>query len=112
MPDSARSDFARLGADDARDMIDAGRVTVLDIRDEQSFAAGRISDSRHIDNASVPAFVADHPPEDAVIVCCYHGHSSQQAAAWLVAQGLREVYSLDGGFTEWAIRFPDDVDEG
>jgi len=104
-------DFARLSADDARDLIDAGRATVLDIRDEQSFAAGRINQARHIDNASVPAFVAEHPPEDAVIVCCYHGHSSQQAAAWLVTQGLREVYSLDGGFTEWASRFPDDVDQ-
>ena len=27
-------DFARLSADDARDMIDGGRATVLDIRDE------------------------------------------------------------------------------
>ena len=86
-------------ADDARDLIDQGRATVLDIRDEQSFAAGRINGARHIDNAAVPAFVADHPPADPVIVCCYHGHSSQPAAAWLASSSpsrLRMMLSAIG----------------
>jgi len=30
-------------------------------------------------------------------VVCYHGNSSQSAAAYLVGQGFAEVYSLDGG---------------
>jgi thiosulfate sulfurtransferase len=35
-------------------------------------------------------------------VVCYHGHSSQGAAQFMLQQGFAEVYSMDGGFTEWA----------
>jgi thiosulfate sulfurtransferase len=45
-----------------------------------------------------------------MVVVCYHGHSSQQAAAWLAGQGFAEVYSLDGGFTEWEYRLPERVE--
>ena len=39
--------------------------------------------------------------ETPVIVCCYHGISSQQAAQFLIHQGYDEVYSLDGGYEAW-----------
>jgi len=34
-------------------------------------------------------------------VVCYHGISSQSAAAYLAEQGFRDTYSLDGGFEAW-----------
>ncbi|GAA0619629.1 thiosulfate sulfurtransferase GlpE [Halomonas beimenensis] len=99
-------DIATLG-----DWLDADRpLTLVDIRDPASFAAGRIPGSRHLDNAGVPALLAEAPRETPLVVVCYHGHSSQQAAAWLAGQGFAEVYSLDGGFTDWQVRHPDRVE--
>jgi len=43
------------------------------------------------------------------VVCCYHGISSQQAAQFLISQDFTEVYSLDGGFTDWQLQYPDAV---
>ncbi|MBA2779873.1 thiosulfate sulfurtransferase GlpE [Billgrantia kenyensis] len=87
-------------------------LTLVDIRDPMSFAAGHIPGSRHLDNDSVPALLASVPRERPLVVVCYHGHSSQQAAAWLAGQGFEEVYSLDGGFTEWEYRLPQRVGRG
>ena len=91
--------------------LDEGReLALVDIRDSMSFSRGRIPSSRRLDNDGVSAFLADTPAGRPVVVVCYHGHSSQQAAAWLAGQGLAEVYSLDGGFTEWQLRHPDRVE--
>ncbi|PMR76683.1 thiosulfate sulfurtransferase GlpE [Billgrantia endophytica] len=84
--------------------------TLVDIRDPGSFSNGRIPGSRHLDNDSVPALLESAPREQPLVVVCYHGHSSQQAAAWLSGQGFSEVYSLDGGFTEWQHRHPGRVE--
>ncbi|MFY0991377.1 thiosulfate sulfurtransferase GlpE [Halomonas sp. C05BenzN] len=84
--------------------------TLVDIRDPVSFAQGRIPGSRHLDNGSIPALFAEASRDRPLVVVCYHGHSSQQAAAWLAGQGFSEVYSLDGGFTDWQLRHPERVE--
>ncbi|MFC3284704.1 thiosulfate sulfurtransferase GlpE [Litchfieldella rifensis] len=87
--------------------LDAGEpLTLVDIRDPMSFVQGHIPGSRHLDNTSIAALLDETPRERPVVVVCYHGHSSQQAAAWLAGQGYVQVYSLDGGFTDWAVRHP------
>ncbi|MCE8016304.1 thiosulfate sulfurtransferase GlpE [Halomonas sp. MCCC 1A17488] len=87
-------------------------LTLVDIRDPTSFAGGHIPGSRHLDNDSVAALFEAAPRERPLVVVCYHGHSSQQAAAWLAGQGFSEVYSLDGGFSEWEYRLPGRVERG
>ena len=91
-------------------LIDDGGATVVDVRDPESFAAARMEGARHLDGAGLPGFLDGADPAVPVIVCCYHGHSSQAAAALLAERGIERVYSLDGGFTGWAARWPDDVE--
>lgn len=103
--------FQHLDIPTLGDWLEAGApLTLVDIRDPASFAAGHIPGSRHLDNASVPALLAEAPRDTPLVVVCYHGHSSQQAAAWLAGQGFTEVYSLDGGFTDWQVRQPERVE--
>ncbi|PMR69991.1 thiosulfate sulfurtransferase GlpE [Halomonas heilongjiangensis] len=85
-------------------------LTLVDIRDPVSFAGGHIPGSRHLDNDSVAALLEEIPRERPLVVVCYHGHSSQQAADWLAGQGFAEVYSLDGGFADWRLRYPERVE--
>lgn len=88
---------------------DATPLTLVDIRDPLSYARGHIPGSRHLDNTSVGELLDEAPREQAMVVVCYHGHSSQQAASWLAEQGFERVYSLDGGFTDWEVRHPQRV---
>lgn len=84
----------------------ASTILVVDIRDSQSFAAGSITNSKALDNNSVQNFIAETNKSLPVVVCCYHGNSSQSAAQFLVEQGFTEVYSLNGGFEQWKMRYP------
>ena len=93
--------FAHISVQEAQQKLSEGIVKVVDIRDDASFEAGHIKDSTHLTNGSLHSFMADVEFDMPVIVCCYHGISSQQAAQFLIHQGFEEVYSLDGGFEAW-----------
>lgn len=105
------SDFTRISTKQAQELRSQGAV-VVDIRDPQSFATGHISGSQHLDNQSLHDFIAKADLDKPLIVSCYHGNSSQSAAAYLAHQGFSEVYSLDGGFDGWRAHYPEQVEQG
>ncbi|MFR0689513.1 thiosulfate sulfurtransferase GlpE [Enterobacterales bacterium AE_CKDN230030158-1A_HGKHYDSX7] len=105
------SDFKRIAPDLAQQLRESG-AQVVDIRDPQSYALGHISGSRHIDNYSVADFIREADMDAPLVVVCYHGNSSQSAAAYFVQQGFSEVYSLDGGFELWRSVYPADTSAG
>lgn len=99
------SDFQRIPPETAAQLMDA-EANVVDIRDPQSYQAGHINGAVRLDNDNVQAFVSSADQQRPLVVCCYHGNSSQQAAAWLSSIGFNEVYSLDGGFELWQQQYP------
>jgi len=102
------SEFKRIAPEQAQILREQGAV-VVDIRDPQSYANGHISGALHLDNHNLADFIARADFDQPLIVACYHGNSSQSAAAYLAHQGFAEVYSLDGGFELWHGRYPDQV---
>jgi len=95
-----------IGAAEAVELIDAG-ATVADIRDQNSFQQAHIPGAYNVNNDNLHQFIQDADLDAPLIVCCYHGISSQSAAAYLVGQGFDTVYSLDGGFELWKTSYPD-----
>lgn len=88
------------------------QVNVVDIRDINSFNAGHIPGAFHLTNESLSQFMQQHSTDEPVVVCCYHGISSQQAAQYLIGQGFAKVYSMDGGFEAWRGSFEYDTSAG
>jgi len=74
-----------------------------------AFASGHIENAIHLTNESLADFLRDADPDAPVVVCCYVGQSSQQAAQFLVSQDFTQVYSLDGGFNLWQLQYPNKV---
>ncbi|QJR81038.1 thiosulfate sulfurtransferase GlpE [Alteromonas pelagimontana] len=81
-------------------------MKIVDIRDRQSFANGHMPDALHLSNDNFAAFLEQTPKDMPVVVVCYHGISSQQAASLISQQGFEEVYSMDGGFEAWKLAQP------
>jgi thiosulfate sulfurtransferase len=94
--------FQHLSVEELKTMLDEQAVVLLDTRDEASYQAGHIDGAQRLDDRSVSRIVNDTEKSSTVVVVCYHGHSSQGAANYLVEQGFSNVYSLDGGYTAWA----------
>jgi thiosulfate sulfurtransferase len=102
--------FKHINAQDLADKLKNGDVTVVDIRDQNSYFSGHITSAKPLDNSNVADFIANTDQEQTVVVCCYHGNSSQGAAQYLAEQGFKDVYSLDGGFEVWKVVQPDWVE--
>ncbi|WP_434679339.1 thiosulfate sulfurtransferase GlpE [Pseudomonas sp. R1-18] len=105
------TDFKRIPPQEAHALREQGAVLV-DVRDPQTFESGHIPDSLHLDNHSLADFIANADLDKPLVVVCYHGNSSQSAAAYLVGQGFSEVYSMDGGFELWRATYPDETAQG
>lgn len=109
------SGFKHLTINDSKLFIEQHSPLIVDIRDAQSFALGHIAAAFPLTNENISDFLARHltsPDGEAarpLVVVCYHGISSQNAANYLHQQGFSDVYSLDGGFTAWQERYPEQV---
>ncbi|MGJ3354882.1 thiosulfate sulfurtransferase GlpE [Providencia sp. Je.9.19] len=84
-------------------------AVLVDVRDPQSFRAGHASGAYHLTNESITAFLEQTDYEQPVMVMCYHGHSSQGAAQYLINIGFESVYSISGGFEAWLREYPQAV---
>lgn len=105
------TDFKRISPEQVHALREQGAVLV-DVRDAQTYATQHIPDSHHLDNHSIADFIRQADLDKPLVVLCYHGNSSQSAAAYLVGQGFSEVYSMDGGFELWKTQFPAETAQG
>ncbi len=86
--------------------------TVADIRDADSFNQGHIPTAVHLSNESMADFMREIDFDAPLIICCYHGISSIQAAQYFLSQDFTQVYSLEGGFAQWQQQLSDKVSIG
>lgn len=75
-------------------------ATILDVREDDEWAAGHIAGSTHVPMSELVGRVADVPAADPLVVVCRVGSRSAQVAAWLRAQG-RDAHNLTGGLESW-----------
>jgi thiosulfate sulfurtransferase len=97
--------FQRISAEQAQQQLTCGAVLV-DIRDPVAFAAGHVDGAVRLGNENLSEFLATANPETPLLVMCYHGHSSQNAAQFFANQGFTTVASVDGGFEGWKRQLP------
>lgn len=95
--------FQHISIQDAAEKLDT--FSVVDIRDPQSFANGHMPDALNLNNDNFAAFLDNTPKNTPVLVVCYHGVSSQQAANVIANQGYDNVFSMDGGFEAWKLNY-------
>lgn len=74
---------------------------LLDVREDDEWAAGHLPGSHHMPLAEVPARLDELPPDGAITVVCRSGGRSDRAAAWLQRNGY-DAESLSGGLNRWA----------
>ncbi|MBU3023845.1 thiosulfate sulfurtransferase GlpE [Aestuariibacter sp. A3R04] len=97
------SAFQHISIQDAAEKLDT--FAVVDIRDPQSFANGHMPDALNLNNDNFAEFLDETDKDTPVLVVCYHGVSSQQAANVIANQGYNRVFSMDGGFEAWKLNY-------
>lgn len=100
------TEFQQLDVNQALQLLEKG-ATLADIRDQTSYSTAHIRGALHLGNHNLQEFIDAADLDAPLLVYCYHGHSSQPAAQFLLERGFDEVYSLVGGFEAWQQTFPD-----
>ena len=85
-------------------LINRQDALVVDVRAQDEFARGHITNSHHIPLAQIEqgnTTEIDKHKEKPVIVVCETGARAETAASKLVKAGFKQVYLLRGGLTQW-----------
>jgi len=93
--------FHRVSVEETKALMSEGEVTILDIRDEQSYADGHLPEAMHIKEIQIDDFIAQQDKDKPLVIYCYHGNSSIPAAAYFADKGFRQTFSMDGGYEAW-----------
>ena len=87
---------------EAQELINDPGTVIIDIRDKVSFQAGNIPNSINLSNEDIVDFLDSTDRKAPLLIYCYHGINSKDAAEYFVNNGFHTVFSLDGGYSEFS----------
>ncbi|MCB5188500.1 rhodanese-like domain-containing protein [Methylobacillus caricis] len=95
--------IASISANDAVLLINRSHAVVLDVRDDAEFAAGHITDAKHIPVAQLQERLKElvKLKDKPVLVYCQSGQRSAKATDILVKNEFKQVHQLQGGIKAW-----------
>ena len=82
-------------------LVDTGQAVLVDVRNDDEWAAGHAPGAVHVPLADLPARLGELDLGSPVHVVCRGGGRSARATAWLVQNGVDAV-NVDGGMGAWA----------
>jgi monothiol glutaredoxin len=90
-----------IGVRELKNRMDAGDITVIDVRPPQDRARAPFVRAEILD-AQTHARIAALPKDTPLAFLCHHGNSSRGAAEHFREHGFRDVYNVEGGIEAWA----------
>ncbi len=79
----------------------AGEVILVDVREQEEFAEERIPGAIPFPLSSFDPAALPRTAGKKLVLSCFIGGRSSQAAERLLAAGGAEVFNLDGGLFAW-----------
>lgn len=107
----AKSEIKEVDVAGARNLIDNGGATLIDIRDvRELWRSGKVPGSRHVPRGMLEFWIDPGSPyykeffggDGPFIFMCAGGFRSALATQIAQRMGLSPVYNLVGGFGAWA----------
>jgi rhodanese-related sulfurtransferase len=96
--------FKRISIDQAKDLMAAGKVRVVDVRNPEEWVTGHIPQATHIPLPSIinnPDQNLAGDKEQPQLFVCAVGERSAVACEVAAMMGYKEIYNLNGGTNEW-----------
>lgn len=93
------NEVPQIGIEEVSAALDLG-VKLLDVREDDEWAAGHIDGAQHIPLGDVPSRMDELDPDAQLLVICHAGGRSQRAAAYLGRNGF-DVSNVSGGMLAW-----------
>ena len=102
MPTKDESEpFTRISVEEAKEMIDAGGVQVIDSREPYEHAEGHVPGSINIPHMATLPRNTELARDKPVLFICKSGQRSAVAAEFAASAGLTDLYNVEGGHDAW-----------
>lgn len=94
--------YHKITAEEAKEMIEKGNVTIVDVRTEEEYIESHIPKAILVSNESIDDNVIEVLPnkDEVLLIYCRTGVRSKQASEKLVDLGYTKVYDF-GGIVDW-----------
>lgn len=94
--------YHKITAEQAKEMIDKGSVTVVDVRTGEEYEEAHIPGAILVPNESIGETLPEQlPDKDAtLLIHCRTGIRSRQASDKLIKLGYTQIYDF-GGIVDW-----------
>ena len=102
--EDAKTRIPEITVDQVMEMMGSrSDVTLVDVREESEWAAGRIRGAIHMGKGVIERDIEQTNPdvETVLVLYCGGGYRSALAADALQRMGYRKVYSMAGGWRAW-----------
>ena len=94
--------FTRIDVHEAKAMIEAGNVQVIDSREPWEHSEGHVPGSTNIPHMATLPRGKDLATDRPIIFICKSGQRSAVAAVFAAALGLKDLFNVEGGHDAWA----------
>ena len=93
--------FTRIDVDEAKAMIDASDVQVIDSREPDEHAEGHVPGSICIPHMATLVRAEELARDRPILFICKSGVRSAVAAEFAASLGLTALYNIEGGHDDW-----------
>lgn len=83
------------------DLLDQGRVQLLDVRSQEEWLEGHIAQAKHQFLGRLPDHLDELDAQQTIVVQCRSGARAGIAASILQAAGYSDVINMMGGYVAW-----------
>ncbi len=97
------ADVQELDVAELKTRLDAGQITVIDVRPADQRQAAPFPGARSLEEEGEAAIGA-LPKDTPLAFLCHHGISSRGVAEHFAAHGFTQVHNITGGIDAWAER--------
>ena len=80
---------------------DNGEYQLIDVREEEEYAAAHIPGTINIPLSEFPARIDEIGEDSPVLLVCNTGIRSSQAALFLAGMGYEDLYNMEDGTKGW-----------
>lgn len=94
--------YLEIEAADLFNMITKPNVLLVDVRNDDEIARGRIPGAIHIQLSMLPLQYEKLTKANTVVFYCHSGIRSAHAADFAVNKGVNNVHNLVGGVVAWS----------
>lgn len=93
--------YKNVTSKEAKDLIDKGKVTVIDVRTPEEYNSGHIPGAKLIPLQVIDGSTDSLKKDGSYLIVCHSGNRSQQASEILTEKGFKNIYNMTGGMNDW-----------